>query len=347
MSTIKSAGSTLVAAVLGSTLSLAVVAGLAPATAETGLLAGSLCVTHGPIRGLSADAAENGRIVAATAAARGGQRAALVAVMTGLTESGLRILFSPHDPSGRTSPGQDMGNDPLGIFQQTRFWGTTAQRMDPVTSTNLFLDRLLSLPDWQTAAPWLVAQEVQQSAFADGSNYQARARRAERILDVITADSAKLDCGGSRVGSPPGGRTNRYGLPLHYTIPAGTSAQARATVTFALAQLGKPYVYGATGPDSYDCSGLTQSSWAAAGMSISRTTSTQVHDGTATTAAHLAPGDLVLVPGSDGTLAAPGHVGMFIGWGLVVEAPHTGDVVKVVTYTSFLYQGLSALRHIA
>ena len=118
-------------------------------------------------------------------------------------------------------------------------------------------------------------------------------------------------------------------------------------VRFALAQLGKPYVWGASGPNGYDCSGLMAAAWGRAGVTITRTTYTQLHDGTATTAAALRPGDLVLTPGSDGSLAAPGHVGMFIGRGLVVEAPRTGDVIKVVTYDSFTATGVAALRHIA
>src|ERR1035437_588928 len=87
--------------------------------------------------------------------------------------------------------------------------------------------------------------------------------------------------------------------------------------------------------------------WADGGHALSRTTYTQIYDGTPTAQTQLAPGDLVLTPGSDGTLTSPGHVGMFIGHGLVVEAPHTGDVVKVVTYTSLTSAGVSALRHIA
>jgi cell wall-associated NlpC family hydrolase len=118
-------------------------------------------------------------------------------------------------------------------------------------------------------------------------------------------------------------------------------------VTSALRELGKPYVFGASGPAAYDCSGLMVAAWADGGHALSRTTYTQIHDGTPTTAAQLAPGDLVLTPGSDGTLASPGHVGMFIGRGLVVTAPHTGDVVTVVTYTSLTSAGVSALRHIA
>ena len=67
----------------------------------------------------------------------------------------------------------------------------------------------------------------------------------------------------------------------------------------------------------------------------------------ATTVSLLSPGDLVLTPGSDGTLASPGHVAMFIGRGLVVEAPHTGDVVKVVTYASLTSGGITGRRHTA
>ena len=69
--------------------------------------------------------------------------------------------------------------------------------------------------------------------------------------------------------------------------------------------------------------------------------------GIGTDASQLLPGDLVLTPGADGTLSDPQHVGMFIGHGLVVEAPQTGDVVKVVTFPSFVSDGLSGLRHIA
>jgi cell wall-associated NlpC family hydrolase len=118
-------------------------------------------------------------------------------------------------------------------------------------------------------------------------------------------------------------------------------------VASALSELGKPYVFGASGPAAFDCSGLMVAAWADGGHALSRTTYSQIHDGTPTRESLLSPGDLVLTPGSDGTLASPGHVGMFIGQGLVVQAPHTGDVVTVVTYTSLAGAGVSALRHIA
>jgi cell wall-associated NlpC family hydrolase len=328
---------------------LLLMGGVGDATAHTGLLAGSVCATSGPIAGISDTAAANGRVVAAVSVARGGDQAALIALMVGLTESGLRVLANPNDPAGNAFPHDGVGSDhaSLGIFQQQPWWGTAAQRMEPVASTNLFLDRLLSLPHWQTAPPWQAAQSVQASAFSDGSNFRAQMDPAISILNAVKAGSAALHCGGSGIGQPPSGPTDRYGLPVGYTIPAGTSQGARAAVTFALGELGKPYAFGATGPAAYDCSGLMVAAWAAAGHTLSRTTTTQMGDGTATSQGQLSPGDLVLIPGSGGTLASPGHVAMFIGGGLVVEAPHTGDVVKVVTYASLTSGGVSALRHIA
>jgi peptidoglycan DL-endopeptidase CwlO len=337
------------ASMSGLTGLLLLLGGVGDATAHIGLLSGSVCATSGPVAGISDVSAANGRIVAAVSVARGGGQAALIALMTGLAESGLRVLANPNDPAGDVFAHDGVGgdHDSLGIFQQRPSWGTAAQRMEPVASTDLFLDRLLSLPNWQSAAPWQAAQSVQGSAVADGSNYRAQLDRAVGILNVVKADSAARDCGGSGIGQPPAGRVDQYGLPIGYTVPAGTSPAAVAAVTFALGERGKPYAFGANGPAAYDCSSLMVAAWAAAGETLSRTTFTQLRDGTATSEAQLSPGDLVLTPGAGGTLASPGHVAMFIGHGLVVEAPRTGDVVKVVTYTSLTSGGVSALRHIA
>jgi peptidoglycan DL-endopeptidase CwlO len=328
---------------------LLLLGGVGDATAQTGLISGSVCATSGPISGISDAAAANGRVIAAVAVSRGGDQAAVIALITGLAESGLRVLTNPNDPAGNAFPNQGVGSDhaSLGIFQQQPWWGTAAQRMEPVASTNIFLDRLLAIPDWRAAPPWQAAQSVQASAFSAGSNYHVQMDLAVSILNAVKADSATLSCGSSGMGQPPSGPTGQYGLPVGYAVPAGTSPAAAAAVTSALSELGKPYVFGASGPAAYDCSGLMVAAWAAGGHHLSRTTYTQIYDGTATAEAQLAPGDLVLTPGSDGTLASPGHVAMFIGHDLVVVAPQTGDVVKVVTYTSLTSGGVSALRHIA
>ena len=90
-----------------------------------------------------------------------------------------------------------------------------------------------------------------------------------------------------------------------------------------------------------------QTAWRQAGVQIGRVTSQQLRNGTPTTQAALRPGDLVLIPGTLGTLAHPGHVGMYLGGGKVLHAPRTGDVIKVVTLTSFIADGVSGYRHIA
>lgn len=348
------------AVVVASCVALTGVIGTAAlgAVVSTGTPRAPLCVTSGPVGDLSEAQARNARTIVAVAQPRGGTRAALISVMTALTESGLRILGNPNDPDGLVYENEGVGtdHDSLGLFQQRPGWGTAAQRMDPVESTNLFLDQLMALPDWESTDPWVAAQHVQRSAFTGspnaanhwssvvGGNYLDELNTAASITTSITGDARLLDCGGGAGARPEG--AGALGLPADYAVPPGTRLPAARAVSFALAQLGKPYAWGATGPDAYDCSGLMAASWAAGGVRISRTTYEEIRDGVATDLAHLAPGDLVLTPGSDGTLAAPGHVGMYIGWGLVVVAPHTGDVVRVQRLDGFIGEGISSLRHI-
>ena len=319
-----------------------------------------LCATRGPVDGLSEAQAANARTIAATATARGGDRAELVAITVAITESNLLVLANPNDPDGASYPHQGIGSDhdSLGLFQQRPSWGSAAQRMDPVASTNLFLDALLKVRSWESLPPQVVAQMVQRSAFTGrptagnggsavlGGNYLRHLGEAAAVVAIIRKDAATLDCGASIDVPTVPGPVGEHGLPRDFTIPPA-SIRARAAVTYALAQVGKPYIWGGTGPTGFDCSGLMQQAWRHAGVSISRVVSTQLRDGTATTTDRLLPGDLVMTPGGLGTLAAPGHVGMYIGRGLVVQAPKTGDVVKVVTYRGFVSDGLSALRHIA
>lgn len=87
--------------------------------------------------------------------------------------------------------------------------------------------------------------------------------------------------------------------------------------------MGKPYVWGATGPDSYDCSGLTQAAWKAAGISLPRTTWDQVKVGTTVTTANAQPGDLVFFYDDIS------HVGIYIGDGKMIHAPKPGANVRV------------------
>ena len=109
------------------------------------------------------------------------------------------------------------------------------------------------------------------------------------------------------------------------SLPPATNPRAAAAVAFAKAQLGKPYVYGAAGPNAFDCSGLTMAAWAQAGVSMSHSSSDQYYDFPHVSESQLQPGDLVIY------YATLHHVGIYVGNGVVIHAPHTGAVVE---YTS-------------
>jgi cell wall-associated NlpC family hydrolase len=122
------------------------------------------------------------------------------------------------------------------------------------------------------------------------------------------------------------------------TSTAPTSAAEQA-IAFTRAQLGKPYQWGATGPDAYDCSGLTMSAYASAGVSIPRTSRSQWTIGThISSMTDLVPGDLVFY--ANGSSASTiHHVGLYIGDGLMIEAPFTGANVRIASVNRSDYFG--------
>lgn len=119
----------------------------------------------------------------------------------------------------------------------------------------------------------------------------------------------------------------RYPRRKHHRHRPGSRAlpplpgRAGHAVAAALSRLGRPYVWGATGPDRFDCSGLTQWAYSQAGIHLHRTTYEQIHDGVVVSRQQVRPGDLVF--------PNPGHVQLAIGNNLVVEAPHSGAVVRI------------------
>jgi cell wall-associated NlpC family hydrolase len=112
------------------------------------------------------------------------------------------------------------------------------------------------------------------------------------------------------------------------TAPPTGSGGAPVAVQWAYAEIGKPYVWGAAGPDSFDCSGLTQYVWGKAGVYLPHYTVSQYDSEPRVPRADLQPGDLVFFPGSDGTWSAPGHVGIYVGGGMMIDAPYTGVDVR-------------------
>jgi peptidoglycan DL-endopeptidase CwlO len=105
-----------------------------------------------------------------------------------------------------------------------------------------------------------------------------------------------------------------------------------AVIAYARQQLGKPYLWGGTGPDSFDCSGLVMMAYRAAAIDIPRTSQDQWAWGPRISASNVQPGDLVFFAGSDGTPASPGHVGLVIGGGLMIEAYAAGFPIRIAPY---------------
>lgn len=290
------------------------------------------CQVSGPVPTLTADQASNAEaIVAATFAAAGESRhAAQIAVMTAITESSLN-----NDNFG--------DRDSLGLFQQraSQGWGTRAQELDPTAATDMFVARLLEVPGWATLDPGIAAQDVQRSAFPD--RYDTHWAAAGVYLAAVVHNGTVE--GGCGQGIPNGVTGNNHGLPAGYSIPAGTRPGHAAAVSFALAQLGKPYVWAAAGPATFDCSGLTMAAWATAGIRLAHYTVTQQNEGAPVDPSALQPGDLVLTPGSDSPgPGLAGHVGIYLGDGLVLSAIDPQDGIAVQTYQLFVSGGLDALR---
>ena len=136
--------------------------------------------------------------------------------------------------------------------------------------------------------------------------------------------------GGFVVSSPVGSNAPECVPPIGLT----SSSSAAGAVAFARQQLGKPYLWGGTGPDAFDCSGLTMMAYRSVGIDMPRTADQQWLWGPRVDPSQVEPGDLVFFAGADGTVTAPGHVGIVIGHGLMIDAPSAGLQVRIEPYTN-------------
>ncbi|MEU3118471.1 NlpC/P60 family protein [Micromonospora chalcea] len=289
--------------------------------------------------GLTAEQASNASVIVAV-----GQRMTVpprgwvIAVATALQESNL----INHGHLGTAND-----HDSLGLFQQrpSQGWGTPEQVTDPDYAATAFYEHLQRVPRWETLPLTDAAQAVQRSAYPD-----AYAKHEARAAAIVAGYTGGVVCDGGD-GLPPDVAAS---LPPGFTLPAGTPPPVVTAIGWALAQLGTPYTYGGdctaahsgTPRRQCDCSSLMQQAYRAAGVTIGRTTRDQVNEGTPVPgAAQLHPGDLILIPGSDGTRSDPRHVGMFIGSDLIVQAPKTGDVVRISKLSGWANQ-VAAIRRI-
>ena len=315
---------------------LAVAGGSDGATTSSGVvtvgaLAARTCSVTGPVSGLAGAQAANADAVVSVAMTASGfdNKAARIVLLAALAESDLENL--------------DRGGGRFGLFQlRPGAWGTPAQLMTPRSAAAAFSERLLARAGWRTRLPWVVAQQVEGAPPAEEGRFRRAWGPAGKVLAGVLADADLPGECGQGAGPPPG---VGHGLPPGYVVPPGTPPEHAAVVRFALAQLGKPYLWGGAGPAAYDCSGLTMAAWASVGVALSHAASVQQQEGVAVAAAQLAPGDLVLVPGTDApSPGLAGHVGIYLGDGLVESAIDRQYGIAVQSWASFVSGGLIALR---
>ncbi|MCK7622928.1 NlpC/P60 family protein [Streptomyces sp. RS10V-4] len=174
----------------------------------------------------------------------------------------------------------------------------------------------------------LTAQEKARLAELERRKEAEARRKAEELARQQAEKQRQHPGGGAGAGQGSGGGTSDGG-----SADGAYGTKAQKALAFARAQMGKPYVWGATGPNSYDCSGLTQAAWKAAGVDLPRTTWDQVKVGTRIATGDLHPGDLVFF------FNDISHVGMYIGGGEMIHAPHPGASVRVESISSMPIYG--------
>ncbi|MEV6191747.1 NlpC/P60 family protein [Streptomyces sp. NPDC051920] len=172
-----------------------------------------------------------------------------------------------------------------------------------------------------------IEKKKQEQAAAKAAELARQQAAAEKAAQEQSSDSTAGSATGSADGSSSGSTAT----------DSSASTKAAKALAFARAQIGKPYVWGATGPDSYDCSGLTQAAWKAAGVSLPRVTYDQVNAGTTVSLADAQPGDLVFFYDDIS------HVGVYIGDGMMIHAPKPGAYVRE---ESIYYDGTSAIHSV-
>ncbi|MBA3905506.1 MAG: C40 family peptidase [Pseudonocardiales bacterium] len=248
------------------------------------------------VASLSDDQRRNAATIVATSRDLGAPpRAGLVALATAMQESTLRNL--------------DYGDrDSLGLFQQrpSQGWGSPSQVTDPVYATTQFINHLLAIPGWASLPVTVAAQAVQRSAFPQAyAKWEGLA--AQLSGQLAGAVSPTAACGPA-------------------VLAKGVAA---AAITFAMHELGKPYVWGATGPTSYDCSGLILRAFDAAGITLPRVSWQQYQAGGHVPVRQARPGDLLFYATDPTDPSTIHHVMLYLGNGQMVEAPYSGQPVRV------------------
>jgi cell wall-associated NlpC family hydrolase len=173
-------------------------------------------------------------------------------------------------------------------------------------------------------------QRQQRTEYALSALEKQRAGTRQHLAQLLASKRATLASLTAAQAQAVASTSIGSGGTTTAVYTGATSTQAEQAVAFAYAQLGKPYQWGGTGPSSYDCSGLVQASWAAAGVSIPRDTYAQWAALPHISMSALEPGDLIFYDGE-------GHVAMYVGDGYIIDAPQTGESIRKLASSTSWY----------
>lgn len=277
-------------------------------------------------------------------------RGQMIAIMTALTESSLRVLSNTgaYAHSGNIpNDGDGSDHDSVGLFQQrpAAGWGSVENLMDPVWSSRAFYGGpsgpnhgsprgLLDIDGWASMDPGAAAQAVQVSAYPD--RHAVNQPIAEKILTALSGVSLSSALACARPADD---------VPMN--LPPGFAGDF---IKAAASQLGKPYVWGGgnfEGPTGggFDCSGLVlYAAYQASGgrIRLPHYSGDQFHAGSGIAWSEKQPGDLIFFsyPGAGG----PHHVAIYVGGGRILHAPRTSDVVRYGTIGEFSGEVMTVRR---
>jgi peptidoglycan DL-endopeptidase CwlO len=237
------------------------------------------------------------------------------------------IAAASYENSNMTSiAGLLSSNDPNAVLNSASLLMEISQGRNQQLSAFLVAAQQLKTTQ-QQAQRTKDALAVVEKQKLDQKQKASKALSGEKSVYANLTSEQQATVQATTVGGSGGTTT-----PTGGTFTGSTSTNGGQAAAFAVSKLGCPYVYGATGPcnDGYDCSGLAQAAWAAAGVSIPRTTYDDWASLPHVSMSSLVPGDLILFDGE-------GHVAIYVGDGKIVDAPHTGADVEEISLSESWY----------
>jgi peptidoglycan DL-endopeptidase CwlO len=237
------------------------------------------------------------------------------------------IAAASYENSNMTSiAGLLSSNDPNAVLNSASLLMEISQGRNQQLSAFLVAAQQLKTTQ-QQAQRTKDALAVVEKQKLDQKQKASQALSGEKSVYANLTSEQQATVQATTVGGSGGTTT-----PTGGTFTGSTSTNGGQAAAFAVSKLGCPYVYGATGPcnDGYDCSGLAQAAWAAAGVSIPRTTYDDWASLPHVSMSSLVPGDLILFDGE-------GHVAIYVGDGKIVDAPHTGADVEEISLSESWY----------